>query len=76
MTEPPKQALSELFVSEDAFYLIIDMVAVEVSATTTWVWVRESGHHPGPFEKTWNNPPGSGPFKQLAVERIRDSGVV
>ena len=66
-----EQAVEELFVSESAFFLIIDVAVAEVTSSTTWVWVRESGHAPGPFEVTWNQPPGSGPFKQVAVGTIR-----
>jgi len=66
-----EEAMSELFLSETEFYRIIDLVVVEVSATTTRVWARESGHRPAAFEATWNQPPGSGPFKQLIAEQIR-----
>lgn len=65
------QAVSELFVSDEKFYRIIDLAVVEVSPTTTCVWVRESGHGPCSFEQTWNQPPGSGPFKQLISGEIR-----
>jgi hypothetical protein len=65
------QAISELFLSDEKFFRIIDLAVVEVSATTTWVWVRESGHAPGSFDQTWNQPPGSGPFKQLISGQIR-----
>ena len=67
----PDDALSELFLSETEFYRFIDLAVVEVSPTTTWVWTRESGHHPSAFEDTWNQPPGSGPFKQLISDQIR-----
>ena len=63
----------ELFVSETEFYRIIDLAVVEVSATRTWVCVRESGHRPAAFDATWNQPPGSGPFKQLISDQIRTS---
>jgi len=68
-----EEAVSELFLSETEFYRIIDLAVVEVSPTTTWVWARESGHQPAAFEATWNQPPGSGPFKQLIAEQIRTS---
>src|SRR5712692_10401882 len=66
-----EEALSELFLSETAFYRIIDLAVVEVSPTMTWVWARESGHPPSAFEASWNQPPGSGPFKQVIYEQIR-----
>ena len=65
--------MSELFLSETEFYRIIDLAVVDISPTTTWVWARESGHRPVAFEATWNQPPGSGPFKQLIAEEIRTS---
>ena len=68
-----EQAVSELFLSETEFYRVIDLAVVEVSATTTWVWARESGHHPAAFEVSWNQQPGSGPFKHLISDTIRTS---
>lgn len=65
------QAASELFVTNEKFFRIIDLAVVEVSPTTTTVWARESGHAPGSFDNTWNQPPGSGPFKQLISADIR-----
>lgn len=66
-------AAAELFLSDTEFYRIIDLAVVEVSPDTAWVWARESGHQPAPFEATWNQPPGSGPFKQLIANHIRTS---
>jgi|SRR6267143_928264 len=66
-----EQCLSELFLSDDKSYRIIDLAVVEVSPTTTWVWVRESDHPPASFADTWNQPPGSGPFKHLEANEIR-----
>ena len=39
-----EQAADELFISETELFRVIDLAVVEVSPTTTWVWVRESGH--------------------------------
>ena len=68
-----EQCLSELFLSDAKFYRIVDLAVVEASPTTTWVWVRESGHAPAPLADTWNQPPGSGPFKHLISNEIRVS---
>ncbi len=68
-----ERCLSELFLSDAKFYRIIDLAVVEASPTTTWVWVRESGHAPAPFADTWNQPAGSGPFKHLVSDEIRAS---
>ena|SRR5207248_11621119 len=66
-----EKCLSEIFLSDAKFYHIIDLAVVEVSPTTTWVWVRESGHPPTSFTDTWNQPLGSGPFKHLGADEIR-----
>jgi hypothetical protein len=69
-----EEALSELWISEDRFYRVIDLAPVEVLPSITWVWVRESGHPPSAFDETWNEPRGSGPFKVLVPAKIRDAG--
>ena len=42
-----------------------------VAPTHTDIFARVSGHAPGSFDQTWNEPPGTGPFKQLIAEHIR-----
>src|SRR6266480_7107049 len=54
-----EQCLSDLFLSDAKFFRIVDLAVAEVSPTTTWVWVRESGHAPASFSDTWNQPAGS-----------------
>ncbi len=66
-----EQAVDELYVSDNAFFAIIDLAVVEVASDTTWVWARESGHTPCASESTWNQPVGAGPFKQLIATEIR-----
>jgi len=58
-------AADALFLGDDLFYRIIDFGVVEVSPNTTTVFVRASDHEPSSWDRTWNTPPGSGPFKQL-----------
>jgi hypothetical protein len=70
-----EKALAELWLNEERFYLIVDVAVVEASVSTTWLWLRESGHPPGAFDKTWNQPMGAGPFKIMLPERIRDGDV-
>jgi len=65
--------IAELWLSDDRFYRIVDLAVAEVSPSTTWVWVHESGHEPCAFEDTWNHPPGAGPFKILKPKTIRES---
>jgi hypothetical protein len=64
-------AVDALYLGRDIFYLIIDFAIVEVHTQFTVVFVRASGHTPGPFDQTWNDPPGSGPFKQIFARDIR-----
>jgi hypothetical protein len=66
----PVAATKALYLGEDKFYRIIDVSVIRVSAKGTTVFVRASSHRPGSFEQTWNNPPGSGPFKQLIAKDI------
>lgn len=67
----PSEALDELFPDENKFYRIIDVAVIAVSDQFTRVFVRASGHEPGSFEQTWNDPPGSGPFKQIISKEIK-----
>jgi len=63
-------AAKELYIGEDRFYRIIDLAVIKVSKKETTIFVRASSHRPGTFDQTWNNPPGSGPFKQLIPKEI------
>ena len=63
-------AVNALFIAEDKFYQVIDIGVVAVSRQFTRAIVIVSGHEPGPFESTWNEPPGSGPFKQIISKDI------
>lgn len=67
----PAQALDALYLGKDKFYRVIDVAVVEVGQQHTVVFVRASAHHPASFEQTWNDPPGSGPFKQLEAMDIK-----
>jgi hypothetical protein len=52
------------------FNPIIDVAVIKVSHDEVTVFVRPSGYAPRSFEETWNDPPGSGPFKQLLAGKI------
>ncbi|MFN8637160.1 MAG: hypothetical protein U0893_25205 [Chloroflexota bacterium] len=67
----PELAIDTLYLGEDRFYLIIDFGVMEVRSRTTTVFVRVSGHPPGSWDQTWNDPPGSGPFKQIQLLTIQ-----
>jgi hypothetical protein len=66
-----EEAVTELYISESRFFLIIDIAVVEVSPAITWFWTQESGHPPSSFDQTWNQPQGSGPFKIMFADNIR-----
>jgi hypothetical protein len=68
----PAAAVDALYLDEDRFYVIIDLAVLGVGPSWTTVFTRVSGHAPGPWEKTWNDPPGSGPFKQLLSAELRE----
>jgi hypothetical protein len=67
-------ALAELYISESSFYRCIDLALTEVASGKAWFWAQKSGHEPGPFESTWNAPPGSGPFKIAEFEHVSFEG--
>ena len=67
----PEQAVHTLYLGPDRFYRIIDVAITAVTRSHCTVFVRVSGHTPGSFEETWNEPPGAGPFKQLLVPEVR-----
>jgi hypothetical protein len=65
-----EHALDEVYIASDRFYRIIDLAVRRVSKDVTTVFMRVSGHSPGSFADTWNQPIGSGPFKQLLADEI------
>ena len=65
------EALELLYVGPDRYLKVIDVSVVRIMPSYCVVFVRPSGHAPGPFQDTWNQPPGSGPFKQLICESIQ-----
>ncbi len=67
----PVTAIDKLYLGEGKFYRIIDIAVVEVSRRVTTVFVRASDHSPGTWDQTWDDPPGSGPFKQLLPREIK-----
>lgn len=64
-------ALEALYLGEDKFFRIIDLMVIEVNSTQSIVFVRPSSHTPSSFHDTWNDPPGMGPFKQIIAEKIK-----
>jgi hypothetical protein len=59
----PFDELAEvLFVSEDLFYRVITIGVKSIEGTRCEMFIGISEHPPGPFDETWNQPAGSGPF--------------
>jgi hypothetical protein len=66
----PSEAAEALYLGEDIFYVVIDVMVIAFSAQSTQVFMAASGHEPRSFDQTWNDPPGSGPFKQVMAKEI------
>jgi hypothetical protein len=63
-------AVRALYLGPERSYRIVDVGVVANApeaeeAGVTHAWVRVSGHAPAPYDQTWNQPTGSGPFKVL-----------
>lgn len=70
-----EEAFEEIYIGAERFYRIIDIAVRSVTKDVTNVFMGISGHEPGPLSQTWNQPAGSGPFKQVLachVEVIAD----
>jgi hypothetical protein len=70
-TMKKNDAFEAVYLGSDRFYRIIDVSVVRVSKDVSTVFVCVSGHQPGPLNETWNQPPGSGPFKQLLAAEVK-----
>jgi hypothetical protein len=67
----PIEAIDLIFLGEDRFYRIIDIAVIAVYPSKTRIFMRISNHTPSRFEDTWNQPSGTGPFKQIVTDQIR-----
>lgn len=65
------EAVDEIYLGEEKFYLIIDIGITELRRQETIAITRVSGHKPGSFDQTWNDPPGNGPFKVIIPAKIQ-----
>ena len=66
------ELVSRIFISEDVFYRLIDLFAIEIVDQRPVIFTRVSDHPPGPLSECWNGL--DGPFKQLlAYEILRRS---
>ena len=66
----PPAAIEQLYLDPDRFYRVIDIAVTAIGPHRARVFVRVSNHEPGSWDQTWNDPPGSGPFRQLLAESI------
>jgi hypothetical protein len=55
-------ALEKMFVEEDLFYAIIDVGVKKIVGARCRIFVRITDRPPVTWDKTWNKPPGHGPF--------------
>lgn len=63
-----EEAVRALYLGPDRFYRIVDVGVLAnapeaEAAGFARAWVRVSGHPPSSYNRTWNQPAGSGPFK-------------
>ncbi|MEZ4864105.1 MAG: hypothetical protein R3C14_22505 [Caldilineaceae bacterium] len=60
-----------IYIDSQRFYRVIDVSITGIRDDLTQVFVRVSDHEPSSFDRTWNTPPGYGPFKQLIAKEIK-----
>src|SRR5437867_1621855 len=66
-----EDVFEEIYLGPGRFYRIIDISVCRVSKDLSTVYMVVSGHAPGPLDQTWNQPPGSGPFKQVLANEVK-----
>lgn len=65
-------AVDRMYLGDDLFYYLIDVGVKEADAQSTRVYVAVSAHSPrATINETWNQPVGSGPFKQIISLQFR-----
>ncbi len=64
-------AFEAIYLGPDRFYRVIDLAVSSVSNHISTVFMCLSGHQPGTLEQTWDQPPGSDPFKQLLADEVK-----
>ena len=67
------EAFDAIYLGPDLFYRIIDLAVIRVSKDTSTVFMCVSGHKPGAWDQTWNQPTGCGPFKQILANKIKET---
>jgi hypothetical protein len=69
-----EDAVDKIYINSDRFYRIIDVAIEEMLPKESVAFVRVSGHAPDALSVTWD-PTGSGPFKQIVLDKIVDRSV-
>ena len=64
-------AVEAIFINNESFYRVIDIGVFDTDPEQTTIWLRVSGHAPGPFSESWD-PNHLGPFKTVIGERIME----
>ena len=65
-----EDAFGAIYLGPERFYRVIDLSVRRVGKDVCTVFMGISGHAPGPLSQTWDQPPGSGPFKQVLANKI------
>jgi hypothetical protein len=63
-------AFEAIYLGPDRFFRVIDISVMRVSNDVSTVYMVVSAHEPSTWDRTWNQPPGSGPFKQVFAAKI------
>lgn len=64
-------ALEKVYLGDDLFFVLIDVVVIAYSDNAAYIFMRISGHPPvDKFEKTYNSAIGLGAFKFLEVFQL------
>jgi hypothetical protein len=60
-------AFDKLYLGDEEFFAMIDVFIRALRDDFLELEMRVTGHESVPFERTWNRPPGAGPFKFMNV---------
>jgi hypothetical protein len=60
-------AFDKLYLGDEEFFAMIGVFIRALRDDFLELEMRVTGHEPVPFERTWNRPPGAGPFKFMNV---------
>ena len=63
-------AFEAIYLGPDRFFRVIDISVSRISKDVSTIYMAVSGHPPDTWDRTWNQPPGSGPFKQVFAAKI------